>query len=162
METKTSLNHDAPPAAKPLLVAGLSLEEWIAKETKPHYTRFWGDNILVKPVCAETILGDGQQLIYLGTIDQRPQRWYLRIDSKTDVYADDFNVENILQPLEDEFGRIEHYGCSASEFRSLKKEGYLDYDTYKDYQQACRYPAVAWSGGHWGLVVNMVTGEVGS
>lgn len=157
METKTSLRK-----VKPLLVAGLSLEEWIDKETKPRYTRFWGEKILVKPVCAKTIIGDGQQLIYLGTIDQRPHRWYLRIDSKTDVCADGFNVEDILKPLEDEFGRMEHYGCSASEFRSLKKEGRLDYDTYKEYQQACKYPTVAWAGGHWGFVVNMVTGEVGS
>lgn len=162
MELKTLNNQETPPAAKPLLVAGLSLEEWIAKETNPHYTRFWGDRILVKPVCAETILGDGLQLIYFGTIDQRPHRWYLRIDSNTDVYADDFNVEDILQTLEEEFGRIEHYGCSASEFRSLKKDGYLDYETYRDYQQACKYPAVAWAGGHWGSVVNMVTGKVGS
>ena len=24
------------------------------------------------------------------------------------------------------------------------------------------YPVIKWDGGHWGLVVNMVTGEVGS
>ena len=37
-----------------------------------------------------------------------------------------------------------------------------DYADYEDYVSACEYPAIWYAGGHYGLVVNMVTGEVGS
>ena len=134
-----------------ILVNSLSIEQWIAKETKTRFKKFWGKRYKIKPVCAETVIGDGLQLVYLSTIDQIPHYWLIRIDSKIDIYEDDFNIETILEPLEDEFGRIDYYGCSYSEYRDLKKQKLIEYST----------PAVAWGGGSWGLIVNMVTGEMG-
>ena len=70
---------------EPLLVAGRSMEEWIAHETRKRKNTFWEDEYEIEPVISETILGDGLQLTYVGTIYQRPNYWLIRIDSKTDL-----------------------------------------------------------------------------
>ena len=141
---------------EPMLVAGRSMEQWIADETRKHKTTFWGEEYEIEPVIAETILGDGLQLAYLGTIDQRPIYWLIRIDSKTDLESDDFDFNTILDPLEEEFGRHPEMGwLTEEEFKGMKATGELDdYDTFEEYNSACKYPAVWWGGGHWGSIVN--------
>ena len=165
METKTSLNHENPPVAKPLLVAGLSLEQWIEKETAPRTAKLWGEGVEFSPVLCDEIIGDGQQLVYLGTISQRPYHWLIRIDSKTDIESDNFNFEDILQPLEECFRQGADY-IDEEEFNQLKADGDEECnicETYEEWLEAnWNYPVIQWDGGHWGLVVNMVTGEVGS
>lgn len=147
--------------AKPLLVAGLTLEQWVENETQEVTKKLWGDPTTFNPVICETSLGDGLQLIYVGTIGQRPYHWLIRIDSKTDLDASDFDIEEILEPLEDEFGRQEDY-ISEDEFNAMIDEPESDFDNYEDWLE-CRYyyPSIGWDGGHYGLIVNMVTGEVG-
>ena len=146
---------------EPMLVAGRSMEQWIADETRKHKTTFWGEEYEIEPVIAETILGDGLQLAYLGTIDQRPNYWLIRIDSKTDLESDDFDFETILNPLEEEFGRHPSDWVDRDEFEAIKKAKGNDthsdldrYDTYEEFESACAYPAVWWGGGHWGSIVN--------
>ena len=90
-------------------MAGLSIEEWIAKETAPRIAKLWGEGVEFSPVICDKIIGDGLQLIYLGTISQRPYYWLIRIDSKTDIESDDFNFEDILQPLEKCFRQGEDF-----------------------------------------------------
>jgi len=162
------LKNEPPTFGNVLLVAGLSLEQWIEKETKEITVKHWGVETTFTPVICDTVIGDGLQLVYLGTIDQRPHHWLIRIDSKTDIDDDDFDFEDILQPLEECFGR--HPDCAVNEedfyeYKKIKKIGYEDlddYDSYEEYNEACQYPAIWWGGGHYGLVVNMVTGDVGS
>lgn len=145
---------------EPLLVAGRSMEEWIAHETRKRKTTFWADEYEIEPVISETILGDGLQLAQVGTIDQRPNYWLIRIDSKTDLSSDEFDIEELLEILEDEFGRHPDCLVDKEEFEQYKRdktEGYNcleDYDTFEEYESACQYPAVWWGGGHWGTVVN--------
>ncbi|MES2287520.1 MAG: hypothetical protein V4547_17630 [Bacteroidota bacterium] len=144
---------------KEKVVDGMTMGQWIAKETKKRKTSWWGEPCFITPVIHPEIFGDGLQLAYLGTIDQRPNYWLIRIDSSINLEADDFDYEsNLLQPLEDYFGRFPEPGyIDAAEFKKLKKNDSMavqDYENYKDYSMACKYPALYWGGGHWGSVVN--------
>ena len=100
--------------------------------TRKRSAQLWGDYTTIKPVISEKIVGDGKQLIYIGTIDQRPNYWLLRIDSKTDLESDDFDIEEYLQILEDEFGKADE--SDETIFDNIDKI----------------YPMVLWSGGHYG------------
>lgn len=148
---------------KPVLVEGLSLDQWIEKETTKRKVRWWGEEHEIEPVICETIIGDGLQLVYLSTIDQRPNYWLIRIDSKTIIDDGEFDFETILTPLEEDFGRVPDEGwLEESEFKELKEKGELeDFENVEDYQSDCKYPALSWAGGSWGLIVNMATGDVG-
>lgn len=159
------LKNETPTDANNVLVAGLSLEQWIEKETAPRIAKLWGDGVEFSPVLCDEIIGDGKQLVYLGTIDQRPYHWLIRIDSQTDINSDDFDFEDILEPIEECFGRQEEY-ISEEEFNQLKADGDEECnicETYEEWLESnYEYPKIGWYGGHWGLVVNMSTGDVGS
>lgn len=144
-------------------VLGLSLQQWIELETKEQKGTFWGSPFSFKPLIAETILGDGRQLVYFGTIDQRPYYWLIRIDSKTDIESNDFDIEHLLDPLEDEFGTVpDPAWLDEEEFNEAKANHKLqEYDDFEDYDSSCQYPKIYYGGGHYGLIVNMVTGQVG-
>lgn len=137
-------------------IKGKTLEEWIAEETSERETTFWGDKFTIKPVLVDTILGDGLQLAYLGTIDQRPHYWLIRIDSKTDMEDEDFDYETILEPIEECCGRVPEEGyIDEEEFNEIKNNIFMDcYESYEDYKEACEYPHVYWQGGHYGSIVN--------
>lgn len=141
-------------------VNGLTLEQWIAQETAPRHVSLWGEGFEFSPEICDKFLGDGKQLIYLGSIDQRPRYWLLRIDSKTDIEADDFDYESLISLVEECFGRFDEW-ISEDDFEDAKKDDpELEYyDTYEDYEEHNSYPRMNWGGGHWGLIVNMVTGE---
>ena len=142
-----------------MLADGLTLEQWIEKETKEITVTHWGVDTTFTPVICDTIIGDGLQLVYFGTIDQRPYHWLIRIDSKIDIESNDFDIETLLEPLEECFGRHPQNYYDEDEFEKEKDTEMLDYDDYEHYLSACEYPAVWYSGGHYGLVVNMVTGQ---
>ena len=109
-----------------------TMDEWIEWETRERKASLWGDYTTIKPVISKEIVGDGKQLIYIGTIDQRPNFWLIRIDGKIDIHSDEFNIEKYLEILEDEFGRADEEDETI--FDAIDKV----------------YPAVLWSGGHWG------------
>lgn len=154
---------------KHVLIKGQSMDEWIAEETRKRESSLWGVKYEIQPVICSKILGDGLQLVYLGTIDQRPHYWLIRIDSKTDLSSINFNIETLLEPLEEEFGRYPEIELSGSEeFWKLKKSKdrmirnkVRDWTSWKQYDSDCQYPALWWSGGHWGMVVNFGTGNIG-
>lgn len=148
-QTNNSVQDQNATCDNNILVAGLSLEEWITKETATRTPSLWGQKYPEYcPYLCDTIIGDGLQLVYLGTINNRPYHWLILIDSKTDVSSDDFDFEDILQPIEEECGSCE----GVDECESCQENG-----------EECEYPNnISWSGGHWGMVVNFGTGEVGS
>ena len=84
-------------------VDGKTLKQWIKQETAKTTKRLWGDGVTFRPVLCSEVLGDGQQMVYLGSISQLPNHWLILIDSKTDIESPDFDVETILRPIEDEF-----------------------------------------------------------
>lgn len=123
-----------------VLVAGLTLEAYLKKETAPRTIRFWAEDYKVTPHLCGTIIGDGLQLVYISSIDMRPYYWLLRIDSKTNVNEDDFDYDNeILEHVEEECG-----GCNCEDLCD------------------CKYPIMRWGGGCWGMVANFKTGKEGS
>jgi hypothetical protein len=132
------------------------MEQWIAHHTRRRTVTFWGDEYEIKPVLAETIIGDGLQLVKFSTIDQRPHYWLIRIDSKTDLFSNEFNEEEIILALEEEFGKHPECLIDETEFYKYKNEGkrFEDYDTFEEYNNACKYPAVWWGGGHYGSIAN--------
>ena len=158
----SSIKNENTAIGNVLLVAGLSIEEWIEKETAQRLAKLWGEGVEFSPALCDKIIGDGLQLVYLATIGQRPYYWLIRIDSKTDIESDDFDFEDILQPLEECFGMREKY-ISENEFQQLKADGDEECnicETYEEWLESnWNYPVIGWDGGHWGLVVNMVTGK---
>lgn len=146
-------------------INGLSMNEWISKETTKRKTTFWGQKCEIEPQICETILGDGLQLAYLGTIDQRPNYWLIRIDSQTDLSSDEFDFEEILEPIEEFFGRHPGFIIDEEEFieRAASNDSELEnFENFDDYNSSCEYPAVWWQGGHWGTIVNFGTDVVGN
>lgn len=146
-----------------LRIEGKTLQEWIDEETRKRKTTFWGTEYEIEPPLLEDKQGDGQQLVYVMSMDQRPHYWLMLIDSKTDVDADDFDIEDLLQPLEEGFGRHPESLLDKEQFeKALKDESCIfsdihDYEDYEDYNQACQFPAVLWGGGFYGCIVNFGT-----
>ncbi|MDA3900036.1 MAG: hypothetical protein PF637_05900 [Spirochaetes bacterium] len=131
------------------------MKKLIEYETRKQTVSFWGEEYTIQPVLSKTKLGDGLQLIYVGTTDQRPHFWLIRIDSHTDVLNDDFNIYEIVDILEEEFGRHPYRYVDKEDF--YKNDDLVEqYGTYEEYDSACNYPAVWWGEGHWGVVENLM------
>lgn len=158
MQTVENIGSDGN-IANTLLCEGLTLKQWIEKSQKPRTISLWGvkyKDDFVPELCSIAD-GDGLQLIYFGTLDQRPYYWLMLIDSKHDIESNDFDVEGIvIEKLEEDFGGAEEI-LSEEDF----EPGTEGYDTYDEYYETSDYPRVYASGFHWGLIVNMVTGERG-
>jgi len=138
---KIDLTMKADKPKEVEIIDGLSMDEWIKKETEKRTPLLWGKKFPeYSPYLCETILGNGLQLVWLCTTDNRPYHWLIRIDSDTNVY-NDFDFENILQPIEEECG-----SCS-------------DDCECRDTEEECKYPIIKWSGGQWGMIVNFGSGE---
>lgn len=146
-------------------IDGKTMEEWISHETRKRTVEFWGQEHEIQPVICSDVQGDGLQLVYVESIDQRPNYWLLRVDSKTNVEADDFDIETLLEPLEEEFGREPDYYChSNKEFFEAKIDKHhlghdwaKEYDTYEEYEAAFDFPCVWWQGGFFGTIKNFGT-----
>ncbi|WGU70674.1 hypothetical protein QIU18_00515 [Capnocytophaga canimorsus] len=102
-------------------INGKTIDEFIEMITQERTVSFWGDQYTFTPVVCPKIIGDGQQIIYFGTIDQRPFWWYVRIDSKTNVESEDFNHEDIVDLLEDYYGVCDPE-LSEAEFEEIKQK----------------------------------------
>lgn len=143
-------------------IDGKTLNEWISIETRKRRVSFWGEDFEIEPVICSEVQGDGLQLVYVQSMDQRPTYWILRIDSETNVENDDFDIETLLEPLEEEFGREPEYYCHTEEdFINAQKDNkhpghdYAnDYSSYEEYKKAFDFPCVRWQGGFFGSIVN--------
>lgn len=114
---------------------------FLKKETKETTASLWGQKLTFRPALLKEKIGDGRQIIYVGTIDQRPAYWLVRIDSKTDINSPEFDFHEILYKLEDEFGRIDDDSFETED---------------EVVENNLHYPSVYYSGGHWGLVKNFI------
>lgn len=148
----------------------MTIEQWVEKEQQPRSISLWGSvaqTDFVPEICSE-FDGDGQQLIYFGTVNQRRRYWLMRIDSKHDIESEEFSdriEELVIQPLCEEFGETKY--LSEEHFLKEKnKKGYSDYDVeefenYDDWMDVYfNYPRLSIDGYHWGLIANVVTGEI--
>lgn len=148
-----------------------TIEYWIEKELQPRSISLWGSvaqTDFVPEICSE-VEGDGQQLIYFGTVNQRPRYWLMRIDSKHDIESEEFSdkiEEIVIEPLCEEFGETKW--LSEENFTAKKnRKGFSDYDVeefdnYNDWmEEYFSYPRLSIDGFHWGLIANVVTGDIG-
>ena len=61
------------------------LRRWRPRIERRTTTRFWGRRRFVTPRIVPFIWGDGKQWIYLSPINQRPNYYVVRIDSRVDL-----------------------------------------------------------------------------
>lgn len=109
------------------------IQEFLKTETRRQRAYLWGEYCVFTPVVVSKVWGDGLHVIYFGSIDQRPKWWIVRVDSKTNLKATEFDYEAIICAIEDEYGGEE-----------LKRNG----------DDKTKYPAITWGGGHWGTIKN--------
>lgn len=148
------------------VISGKTISEWITHETRKQVASLWGSEVEFEPVLCSKIVGDGQQLIYFGSIDNRPYFWLIRIDGATDIEADDFNYEELIHLVEGNCGRHPGFVVDEEEFNNRKKDPsdweVQDIESFDHYKSLCEYPALWWGmGGHWGLIVNFSTEKTG-
>lgn len=76
------------------------------KYLKKRKVDFWGTTHEVTPIPLKETFGDARQLIKFQTLNHRPERYLIQIDSTTDLDTEEFHdlIEDIAQALEDEFG----------------------------------------------------------
>ena len=124
----------------------LTPDEVMGKLCKEKFVYLWvkENGFTYKPVCCKKIIGDGMQFVFLSSIDHRPHAWYVRIDSATDIEADNFDAESLIFAVEDEFGSYDD-----------EEDCLFNGEEYREWE----YPLMDWSGGSWGLKYNCKTGE---
>lgn len=152
--------------ADTVLVAGLSIEEFIKKETATRETSHWGQPCTITPALVDEKHGDGLQVVWLSSIDTRPFYYVLQIDSSIELDNDDSLNEDdkknygtvwemMLQMIEEQYDNIDRYqeNSDGKYFDPYDKDVEpFEYDT----------PMLSWGGGSWGLLANFKTGEIGS
>lgn len=92
----------------------------------------WGQKSYHTPCVIDKAFGDGQQLIYLTTINGRPNYYVVRIDSRW----------NVNEGIHEKIDIIEEY--ISEQF------GYTD--SYDDDEEPLEFPALDPSGSMWGVI----------
>ncbi len=108
-----------------------NIKEAVKEEIKEHKVSLWGDKLTFTPVLASSKLGNGKKLVALISLDQRPQYWLIRIDNNMSIDDDHFDIEKLIDIIEEEFGRI-----NEEEFY---ENSYIATPEF--------YPRIYWSGG---------------
>lgn len=135
------------------LINGYTEEQILENIQRETIASLWGESVKFKPYLLKKKFGDGEQLIYFSTYDDRPYYWYVLVDSKTDV--DELDSEEIHQAIEEECGNYDNDyepgsgGCGACSVCDLCKD-----DENRDYPVIAEY-----TSPHWGFVCNFRTGE---
>jgi hypothetical protein len=121
------------------------INKFIEYDTRERQVRFWGSDHTIRPQLVEEIEGDGLQVVWLQSIDHRPDYYVLRIDSSHDFDSDDFDEEILLKMVENEF-------CKADD---LDFDGNLRVPIEEAFtlNDLC-FPILSWGGGSWGTYGN--------
>lgn len=146
------------------IINGQTIEELINSEIETRETMFWGQKTIVTPALVDEVHGDGLQIVYLSSIDTRPNYYILKIDSSiildnneslSDEDQSEYGTvwEMLLRMIEDQYDNIDRY--------EENKEGlYVDCNGDVEPFEYC-FPMLNWGGGSWGLIANFMTGETG-
>lgn len=124
----------------------------VKKEIKPHWGVLWSQRSWCVPAYCGIVEGDGRQVVWLKTGDSRPNYYILRIDSKTDVESENFNVETLYCGVEDSFGNHDDY--EQQYFGDELRVRYR-YDSDSEWQpySVCEFPALSTgNGAFWGTI----------
>lgn len=82
----------------------------IARAIRRRKTHFWGRDYFVTPRLVNWIEGDGRKVITFTPLATRPDRFIVRLDSKTNIESDSFSditLEAIYEAIENQFGASE-------------------------------------------------------
>lgn len=124
----------------------------IKKECKPRNSALWGTILPISPAFVDTGRGDRKQLVWLKTMDSRPDYYVLRVDSKEDVTADEYNMdEMLLQPIEELYDNVDRYAEDEIDGKRVYRDKCEDEIYPESYVQ---FPMLSWSGGWWGVIKN--------
>lgn len=82
----------------------------LKKLLAPREVSFWGSDYEVTPLLCDTIFGDGLLVIAFVPLNTRPERYVVRIDSKTDLDSDAWydEIDNVWTALEEQFGEASY------------------------------------------------------
>jgi hypothetical protein len=138
------------------------INKFIEYDTRERKVHFWGSDCTIKPQLIEEIEGDGLQVVWLQSMDYRPNYYVLRIDSSHDMDSRDFDIEILLQMIEGEFGNVDDFteininGKEIYVYRDdLDLKGNLQVPIEEAYTIDYPYfPMLSWSGGSWGTYGN--------
>jgi hypothetical protein len=125
----------------------------VKRECRPRKSSLWGQPCDIAPAYVDTGRGDRKQLVYVAPIDTRPNYYVLRIDSKEDVGADNYDWDGmLLVPIEGVYDNVDRYEHYWDKGRYMGKERYADEDP-----KEMEWPMLHWSGGSWGQIKNYIT-----
>ena len=135
-----------------------TMDEWVQDQTQEITIEFYGTKTTFIPEICSTIIGNGRQLIWVQNMMTRPYFWLIRIDSSTDISSDKFNIEDLFEYFEEDFGRCLDL-INEDEFEQLKAEGDEECvicETYKQWLKSnWNYPCFSWDGGFYETIVNL-------
>jgi hypothetical protein len=124
----------------------------IKKECKPRKSSLWGQQCEISPAYVDTGRGDRRQLVWVQSMDSRPDYYVLRIDSKEDVEAEDYNYDELLLcAIEEQYDSYSRYNWDWDE-----KGNWMGKDLWDDSWPPIEYkwPMLQWGGGSWGVIKN--------
>lgn len=145
-------------------INGLTLDAFLKKATASRTVSFWGTDYTVTPALVDEVHGDGLQVVWLSSINTRPNYYLLRIDSsiqlsndeslsEKDQYSYGTVMELLLHMVSEQYGDLCRY--------DVNKEGkYFDPSDASVEPFEYEFPMLSWDGGIWGLLANFKTGQV--
>jgi hypothetical protein len=106
---KLSKETETKPDGYILLYAvssGKLINDVLKDLCEKHSPKLWGEKYPeFEPKICTNKLGDGMQLIWFQTSDQRPYWWWVFVDSNWDMSESDYSLQ-VYDLIEDEFGSI--------------------------------------------------------
>lgn len=121
--------------AKDAKIDGKTLNEWVNEEQKAQTGTFWGREYKFDPVLLDEVFGDGLQLAYLQSMNDRPYYYIVLLDSSRNFDDDEWMpewFEEIISWIEENYGQR--------------------WDDETDQEQG--YPAISWDGGRLETIAN--------
>jgi len=141
----------------------MTLQQYIDQETQEKTVSLWGAKVKFTPrLCTETI-GDGQHLISVWTMSERPFYWLLLVDSSlqfTEYEPDvEFEGESLLDLcyaiIASEFGEKLEFVDEETYYEDQNNEGQTYSDFLEAYELSKKYPCIDDSmGGSFESIVN--------
>lgn len=130
------------------------IQELIKQECRRRKSSLWGQECEIEPRLVSEIIGDGVHVVYLQTLDCRPDYYVLRIDSKMNI-DDSFDPEILLEAIEEEFGNAADYNEDyiSGEYKVRR----WDADDNEPWEDATviDFPVLSTGNGYsWGTIKN--------
>lgn len=96
--------------------SGYDMLKAVRREIRPYKNSLWGTSYVDADKLTPYMEGNGLQLVRVVTLSSRPFGYLVRIDSSHNVNADDFDMEIMLQNIE------EYYGC-GDDYEEMEIDG---------------------------------------